>query len=358
MRKRIIATVMMGLFLLGSTPSTVLASETASNTTSDTQLELSLEQAADRALKYSKTLKSAAADVYIANENEDEISLNPTGAINYDDEYVSDYTAAVSADYQYESAKITEEMKKDSVVAEARQSYYDLLQAIDKVELKKNSLAAAEKSYKIKEAYYNVGMLSSVEFDQAQVQYTQSQNEVIAAENDLNNTYVSFNQLVGLKAEDRPILTDTPVMENLEVADLSAQISLTVSNSPSLELSYKGIEEKEDIMGITGMTKAADKELDKAQLSAAQLKEETVQGLYNIYYSIKSLEESYPIAQQNVTLAESNLRVAKLKYEIGMGTLNDVTTAESNLYQAKNSLLSIVCNHDILKQTFYKPWAQ
>lgn len=355
MINKTIAAVVVGLFLLVGAPVPLSLANDAPAT--DTQLTLTLDQATERALHYSKTLKSASIDVYVAEDNSENTSWNPTWDTTYVEDTETKYSNMVTAENQYESAVLKKGMQEDSVIAQTRSSYYDLLQAIDKVEVQKSSMAAGEKSWKISQIYFDVGMLSQIAYDQAQVQYNQSKNNLISAESDLVNKYISFNQLVGLNIEDRPILTDTPKLEKLDVSNPAAQIALIISDSPSLEIAYNGVQLKQDIVDRTGMTETADLQVDQANLSVTQTKEALIKGLYNIYYSIKNLEDTYPVAQSNVAVADNNLRIAKLKYEIGMGTQYDVMTAENSLEQAQNTLLTLICNHETLKESFFKPWA-
>lgn len=353
--RRVLIPVMLCLMFISILPGYCLATEATVPTS------LTLDEAVSQALQNSKTLESVSLGVDIANEDNKDAkgSWNQKWSTTYEElspSIETRYSNLLSAEYKYETAKKKEEMQTEIVAAKAQQGYYGLLQAIDKVALSKSSLTAAEKQFNISQAYYSCGMLSAVAFNQANIQFIQKQADLKAAENDLNNSYVTFNQLVGLKAQDRPVLTDTPVLKNIEITNLDSQIAAIISTNPSQWISSEGVNLKEELMGINGLTEQAQNEVDQAELDEEKLEEDTIKGLYATYFSIKSMEDSYSSAQSNVTIAEDNLRIAKLKYDIGMGTLSEVATAETSLAQAKNSLLTLVCKHEVLKATFFKPW--
>jgi len=353
--RRVLIPVMLCFMLITSLPGYCQAAETAA------PASLTVDEAVSRALKNSKALESIILGVDLANEdNEDAKGMwSPKWDFEYEKTTPSietRYSNLLSAEYKYETSKMKQDMQREVVAAKAQKGYYDLLQAIDKVAVSKSSLTAAEKQFNISQAYYSCGMLSTAAYNQANIQLIQKQADLKAAENDLNNTYVTFNQLVGLKAQDRPALIDTPVLKNIEVKNLDSQIALIANEAPTQLISEEGADLQERLLGFTGSTDKAKIQVDQAELDTAKLKEDTIKGLYATYFTIMSMEESYQTTLRNVTIAEDNLRIAKLKFDIGMGTLSDVAAAETSLAQAKNSLLSLICKHEVLKATFFKPW--
>lgn len=360
LRKKIVALIVLSFFLLLNLPAGLVAAATAKDVVE--QPELTLEESITMALNHSRTLKNANLAIDLADESLDdaESAWRPSYATEYVDlspSIETRYANLLSQEYNYDSAVSQRDIQKDAVKAEARSSYYDLLKAIDSLALKKTELEAQQISYKNSQVYYDVGMLSIIGLTQAKLALLQKQADYVAAENALNDSYTDFNYLVGLDINDRPILSTEPVMENLEIDNVAGQISLTMSNSPSLELVDAALELREELIWTSGGTTSSELAVSQAELNAATTKETVEKSLYSVYHSVKNLEESYMTAKNNLALAQQNLNIAKLKYDLGMNTKADVLAAEYSLLQAQNNLLSITCNHDILKETFYKPWA-
>ena len=61
--------------------------------------------------------------------------------------------------------------------------------------------------------------------------------------------------------------------------------------------------------------------------------------------------------QSRFEVAETDFQVKKLQYEVGMLSKQDYLAAEVELAKAQNDFNKIVYQHELLKQTFYKPWA-
>ncbi|QGP91669.1 hypothetical protein MGLY_10100 [Neomoorella glycerini] len=51
------------------------------------------------------------------------------------------------------------------------------------------------------------------------------------------------------------------------------------------------------------------------------------------------------------------MRLAQLRYDVGIGTQADVLAAEASLAQARQQLLSITIQHELAVKAFWQPWA-
>jgi len=76
-----------------------------------------------------------------------------------------------------------------------------------------------------------------------------------------------------------------------------------------------------------------------------------------IYYNIRQLEENYAGIEQKLAVAEENLRITRLKYELGMAIKTDVISAQAALTGTQKTLIDAACQHEVLKLAFRKPWA-
>lgn len=355
MKWKVVAAVMAVLLLCCLAPADAAQAEPKTP-------ELSLEQAISRALSNSLAVERAVLDVVYAEDVSDGAKL---AAYRWNPNYTTVYTpgteyyiaAIMTADFNYEAAKKQEELQRDMVRTETEKRYYDILLYQEKIAALEAELAAEEQKFRITELMFEAGMVPRIAFDQASLQLSQKRAELAAAENDLENAFVVFNQLVGLKAEDRPVLTDRPVFEELNVENLGSTVSQIVKDNPAQWIADEGVDLQEELEGFTGASSEQhDIKVEQAELDADMLREETRKGTYKIYYGIKSLEDAYQTAQAGVRLAEDNLRIAKLKYDVGMATQADVAAAEAAVIQAQQKLFEITCQHKISKTVFYKPW--
>lgn len=324
--------------------------------------ELSLEEAVARALRYSKTLERSVLDVTYADETRKDASLVLVGrfgadwATNYKPGVEGPYAGYLAADYGYEAAQKKKELQEDIVVADVHAKYYGILKAKEKLAAAEAALAAEEKKYAAAEARFQVGMISRSALNQAAMQLAQRRAELASAQSSVDNAYVAFNQLVGLYPEDRPVLTDTVTFAALEVSNLSSAVAGIAGGNPLQWILEKGAELRERLIGLTGSGDQAEILADQAKLDAAIRKEDTRTAAYNLYYAVKQLEDAYNAALEGVRVAEEGLRVARVMHEVGLAPVTDVVSAEAALAQAKQALFDLICQHELMKMAFYKPW--
>lgn len=351
MKRRVALIFFLGLFIALIPLSAAFAGEPQTT-------ELSLDQAISRALSNSKAVERAVLDVVYADEVRDDVAAmwRPEWTTTYVPGTEQIYAALLSTDFSYEAAQKKEELQRDLVRAEVQMRYYDILKYLDLIEAKENELAAEEKKFNVTKAMFEVGMVPRIAFDQASMQLEQKRAELASLENDLDNAYFLFNQLVGLKSEDRPVLTDKPVWENLNITSLDAAVATIVDNNPAQWIADEGADLQENLIGFTDSSDEANIKADQGKIDADKLRDDTRKGVYKIYYGIKSLEENYQTLNTAVQLAEDNLRITRLKYEVGMATAADVASAEANLKSAQEKLFEMTCRHELMKVFFYKPW--
>jgi outer membrane protein TolC len=321
--------------------------------------ELTLDQAISRALRHSKSLEKSVLDVVYADEARDDVAAlwDPQWTVTYVPGTEKIYAALLSADFGYDAATKQKELQEDIVVVETIKSYYDLLVAQRKVASAQAALEAQEVQFEKVKTYFEAGMIPRIAFDQALSELDQKRAELAIAENDLDNAYVTFNLLVGLRSEDRPVLVDEPQYRELEVSSLSSQISSIVNDNPAQWIADEGAELQERLIGFSEDTDLAEIKAEQAKLDADLLRDNTTKLLYQLYYKIKDLEKSIDTLAQSIELAENNLRVTQLKFEVGMATKADLASAENALQQARQKLFELICQHELLKEVFYKPWA-
>ncbi len=324
--------------------------------------EMTLEKAVQLALRYSKSIERSVLDVTYAEDMREDTGLalalfNPNWATQYTPGVEGFYAAYLSADYGYESAAKKRALQEDLVIGDVYNKYYGLLQVKKKVDAAKAALSAEENRYKVAQARFQVGMLSRIDLDKAQAQLEKVRADLIAAESEIENAYVAFNQLVGLDPEDRPVLVDSPPsFAALEVADLTATVEGIVSNSPMQWIMDEGADLQERLAGLTGSSEKGKIKAEQARLDAEKNRDDTRSRVYNTYYTLKQLEDSYSTVQRQMRLAEDSLKLSQLSYELGLVTRADVLSAQAALAQARAALFELTCRHALLKIAFYKPW--
>lgn len=354
MRKRYIGVIILMFFLVFALQVPVFAAS------SEEEISLSMDDAVSRALRYSKALESTKLDTEIAEQNKWDMAgvWHPSFITDYneDADAAGLYETMPKLDFAVDAARKTEKMREDMVVAATYSKYYGVLQALDSLEGAEKALASAEKKFAVKQLYFEVGMLSNIEYEQEAVAFASSKTSLTVAQNSLENAYIAFNQQVGLKTLDRPVLTDEPVFTALELENPDSTIRSIVNNSPSQWLAKEGAKLRERLSDAPGSDEQDAIGAEQADIDADSLYDSTLKDVYYIYYGIKGIEDGYQVAVQGVKLAEKAYAVAELQYEVGMGTQADVLEAESSLIDEQNGVKKLIYQHNLMKIAFEKPW--
>ena len=329
--------------------------------------ELTLQQAVEKAVANSKSLKNKGYEVERTEEVRgsaaDKVKFVPAAGSNPDPTAAANFTGLVSADLQWQMAKKSYDAEVDTVTMSVTKAYYGVLQALESVHVAEQAYQSKELASRLAMASYRAGALSKSGLIQADSDLAGAKSDLEAARKALDDAYQQFNQLVGLWPEDRPVLTGRPSFSALEIDNLDTEVERAVENSPTLWQAKRNIDLAKLNLDLYAFNyesepyKSKEIKVDQAEVSAASAEEQLRNAVRTIYYNIRKLEENYAGLQQKLAAAEENLRVTQLKFDLGMATKADVLSAQYALAGVQKSLLDTVCQHELLKLSFAKPWA-
>lgn len=332
----------------------------------NSQTGLSLNTAISLALEKSESIRDAEKEVDKQKEWRDyygkQLDFVP---LEYPDTALVEvpYGQILTSDLEWRMSKKTLTAAQDTVVMETCYRYWQVLKARQKVETAQRSLDDARKQQQNSQLGYQTGTTSNLVNIGAQAQLEAATVSLQAAQNDLKNAWLAFNQLTGFNSDEALQLTDNLIYSPLEIPDLNVEISQILESAPTVWQAEEMITMQEYLQHMTLYTGSYEPyevrkiEVEQAALDATTLKKTYKTAIRDLYYGLKNLEEAYTASQEKIKVAEENLRVKKLMYETGMGTQADVNTAEKDLADARYSALEIACKHAYMKLAFEKPWA-
>ena len=175
----------------------------------------------------------------------------------------------------------------------------------------------------------------------------------------LDDAYQKFNQMVGLLPQDRPVLVDSPELSPLEVSDLML-VNAIVTSSPRQAVRRAAVELAKLTKRLYDFTnpsagepyKAKGDRPEKAEITAGDVEQMAKQLRRCI--TAKQLEEQYAGIVESYAWPRRALRVAKVRFDVGIATKTDVLNAELALNR-QAGLLEIESQHEILKMAFKSP---
>lgn len=324
-------------------------------------VELSLKEAIFRALYFSKSVEKAELDIEKAEDARSAASgaVLPTYYISYTPGTESLIFAAESAEFGYRSSQKSYDLTCDTVVLDVYSRYYAVLKAQEKVAAKEAALKALEKKLAVTQAMVHAGLATRTAIIGLEAQLAGAQAALAGAQSELDQAYVAFNQLVVLKPDERPVLTDTVTFTPLE-ADENTCAAWATGENPTVWIARYAVEYKQTVQNYdTGdpNTVITDEDARKAELDAESAEEAAALLGRKLYHGVKSLEAAYAAALEGVAAAEENLRVTRVKFEAGLATSSEVVAAEADLTAARQNLFDLAAQHAYMKLAVEKPWA-
>jgi outer membrane protein len=327
--------------------------------------EFTLEQAVARAMASSETLKSSDYDVVrgfdVRQYVGDKVTFTPLESSGTAADTA--FENLMVADLNWRSSKRSYEAQQDSVVMQTYKLYLGLVQASNNVKVAEIQAGSADWQHRVAAVTYWVGMLNNMGMMQADATLAGAKSNLESANKALEDAYQKFNLLVGLWPEDRPVLTDKPVFNEVKIDNLDFEVAKAMAASPSVWLAKQQIDLAKINLELYNFNNASvpysAKQIDvtKTEIAVQDTTEQMGKLVRTLYYTIKQSEEQYAVALDSVKTAEESLRVTKVKYDVGMATLAEVRASEAALAQAEKSVFDLSCSHEILEYAFQKPWA-
>lgn len=326
---------------------------------------LTIEQAIDMALLNSKILQQSDLDIEKANEQRKSLAdavkfipMEASGSTEADQAY----TALVSADIARFMIKKTRGINEDKIALAVFNAYVGVVQAGENVEYCRKALKNAQMEWNYANIKYQQGIISSLEKDIVHTQYKSAQNSLQSAEIDLTTAYQTLNELIGLSTDGRPMLSQKPAYSELGDCELETAVNRAVDANPSIWLAEQNVSLAQLQLKLFDWNsgnsyRASEITVEKAELSAAEAREQLRQSLRDIYYNIITLEDTYLLQQEVVKLAQNSARVKTVMFEVGVATKLETQIAQLELQKAQSDLDKIVFQHEYLKLVFAKPWS-
>ncbi|KKD54601.1 MULTISPECIES: stalk domain-containing protein [Paenibacillus] len=326
-------------------------------------------------LAYDDAVKLAIADSTSVKTGE--VSIDQAGKIMKETGKNIDFVPAEAGDeaqdkafkgyaqtnLNYEAAKKNLEMTKESIEYNVKDLYNKLLQKQNAVKLAALNIEDSERKLKVVQIKRDNQMSSDYEVTQATNQLTQNQAALDKAKKDLDSAYVSLNQLIGYKPEQRYELKDKPVYSEFK-DNVETKVSQVLTSSTAIWLSEQKVDLAELSLKLYNFStpgntpyEAEQLNVEKAQYATEGTKRQLEEAVRTIYNNIKALESQYSQIQAGLVSARSAADMAKKQFDVGLATELQVYEANLKVTTAEQQAEDIVSSIDTLKLAFNKPWA-
>lgn len=267
----------------------------------------------------------------------------------------------------------------------ARTAFFQVLRSQNLVKVQQQALTDAQEQLKNTQILEQGGVAAKVDVLRAQSQVQQAQADLIAAQNGLAIANANFNAVLarpidaavdlvdvaalpaapsdeaklregahGRRPEARSLMHVREALANVRKAAASGNLpTLGLSFNFNRNLNTGAFSQAQTLNGTlalswpvfdTGITKSrieeARQDEEQARIQYDQLLEGISQEVRQAMANLTNANERLDVATKQVTYAEENLRLARLRYQAGEGILLQVTDAETQLTLARNQFVS------------------
>jgi outer membrane protein TolC len=278
----------------------------------------------------------------------------------------------------------------EQVVFTVRQAFYLVQASQANVDAAQRAVDASQENVRVTQAQVQVGTSPQFNLLQAQVQLAQSQQSLTTARTGLSQAHQSLAAALVLPLSttfervERPPLSEVPqdvaaliqqAMQNrpeivqalaseraaqaaIDLAAAGLRPNITVSAGPQVQTSDPTNRDVVNFTGTVALTLAildggvtqakidqARAQLQSAQVTEAQVRQQVELDVRNAYLSLGNAAESLRSALAGQTAARESLRIANVRFQAGVGTQLEVVTQIQNLATADNQVIQAELNY-------------
>ena len=222
------------------------------------------------------------------------------------------------------------------------QQYYGLKYAEESLAIAEAGLATAKKSYETTQLKYKLGTVSKMEFNQATINYSKTQNEVKSAKAELETAKMQFNSFIGMDLNAQLKLTSSieeAAMPDTKLEDaVNAALehrSELISADYNVSMARRNYVAAEPYPHTGSKFAAANLGYQSALYAAKAAKDSIVIDVTTKYNTMHNLYDTVQLDKKNLTAAQDTYNMALKRYELGMSTLTEVQNAEQLLNSTK-----------------------
>ncbi|MCC6443364.1 MAG: TolC family protein [Armatimonadetes bacterium] len=280
---------------------------------------------------------------------------------------------------------------RQQLALDVRSAYFNVLRAARFVRVAQDSVARSEEVLRVTEAQYRAETVPRFDVIRAEVQLANVRQQLIQAQNGLSLAQAAFNNTLGVDqkapvaleevsgtAEPAPELDPTvqtayerrPEVIQIETNIKIARKGITLAKrglKPSLAVVWGGTYNPDTTIfapksfswtavaslnfplydgGATrSRARQAEQDIAIAETTLDQLRQGISLEVRQALLNVNEARDRIGVAEKGVDQAKEGLRLARVRYEAGVGTALEVTDAQVALTQAENNYVNAVYDY-------------
>ena len=290
----------------------------------------------------------------------------------------------------YEAAGDTLQENINDIICQVKTAYYNLLFAMQQVNVYEDTVMNYEVHLKQAQAYYDIGTKAKIDVSTAKYNLDNAQLSLIQAKNTVKTAYANLNNAMGV-----PEFSDYNISERLDSKKYEVEFDEVLNKSfeqrPELLAAKKKMEGSKilikaskyaflpDLRGVGNFTQGGKtpdtdygyqigaqlsytgtnlyllkKQLDEAKLTYKKDQADYETARQNVYLQVKqayidlmNAQESVPVARSSMMVAKEQYELASGRYKVGMGDAIELKDAETTYRNSQLSYYNTLMQYNI-----------
>lgn len=227
------------------------------------------------------------------------------------------------------------------IALEAEEAYYTLLYRYESVRIERESMEQADRRFAAASARHEAGLLSEIDYLQAELSYEQSLYSLQRAERQLDDAERRFRRLLGLGEAAELILVDDSPFEPLrltldEALKEAAKSRIEIREAEhNLNEARRRLEQLNSFFTAPVEMEAAAKAVRRAEIQLEKTRQQVLDAVYDEWWALQDAEQRVKTAEKRRSLAQQSLAIMEARFADGRVSFLDLLTAEKEAAQAK-----------------------
>ncbi|MFW5649638.1 MAG: TolC family protein [Candidatus Alkaliphilus sp. MAG34] len=370
MKKTLVAILLISILLMFSLFSYGM-DELNNNETTETFRFLSLEEAIEEGIKNSAQLEISDLDIKVKKIELDEarrtereyeemrrheeayreagIFLDTVEGFQLEANMLSK-----SAKFALEEEELKKEYIKEDIKHNVTFAYYGALQAMDYVNVTKNSLENMQKNKDIVDKKFDLGLVSKSDVLMADIALNETKINLEKAKSDMQKALRALNMILNY-----PLDTELELTSDFEQEAFDTNLNEDIKNAHKTRFDMIQLQHSYELVKLDFETNAykytpntykyryKESSLLKMENLLENSKQNVEFDIRNKYDSIDSAYRQIKLADANVEKAKEGLRITEQLYDVGMATIQDVKESVVHLYSAELGLSSAISSYNL-----------
>lgn len=320
----------------------------------DEDLEtLTFDEAVEKALRNSSSLNNLKASMDLA---ETQLEIQYLEA--YSSDGFSGLISFLNSQSSYQNSELSIVAQEESVKHSMKESYINIIELQRSIALSELALKNDEYNLALSKIKLSNGKISQSEYDNLNLAYNTAKEQLETQKDTLELEYVSLNILMGTDINKRYNFVMDAVYEPFELdIPVESYINGKVASSNSVRQAEKSYETSKQTSKLTplnsseiGGYQSAQNSLNSAEMSYEDAKNSVYESLYQKYNSIVQEEKNYTSGLDELKLLQDEFERVQVKYLSGNASYYELLTAQYNVAEKENTLLSSVYSHMLLSE--------